>query len=235
MTITATYSAATRKLTANGSADAENITISRNVAGDIFVNGGAVPIKGGIPTVANTDLIEVLGLDLNDVITLNETSGILPRANLYGGNGNDLLDGGAGNDTLDGGAGSDTVDYSGATQQVVVDLPGHIALGAQIGTDTLSNIENVRTGSGNDAVAGNGAVNVLDGGAGIDTVSYYAVSFGVVLDLAAGVGVDGSVQRWQGFTGEKARLLSSNETYEDLSERRNEEIAPQETIDHARP
>ena len=71
MTITAAYSAATKKLTATGSADAENIAISRNVAGDIFVNGGAVPVAGGTPTVANTDVIEVLGHGLNDVITLN--------------------------------------------------------------------------------------------------------------------------------------------------------------------
>ena len=84
------------------------------------------------------------------------------------------------------------MDYSSATQAVVVDLPCHVAIGAQIGTDTLSSIENVKTGSGNDAVAGDGATNVLDGGAGIDTVSYYAVFSGVVLDLAGQTGVDGT-------------------------------------------
>jgi Ca2+-binding RTX toxin-like protein len=84
------------------------------------------------------------------------------------------------------------VDYSSATQKVVVDLPRRIAVGAQIGTDTLSSMENVTTGSGNDAVAGDGAANVLDGGAGIDTISYYAVSSGVVLDLAAQIGLDGT-------------------------------------------
>ena len=110
---------------------------------------------------------------------------------IYGRGGNDALIG-HGNDTLDGGAGTDTANYASATQAVVVDLPGHIALGAEIGTDTLSGIENVTTGSGNDAVAGDGATNVLDGGAGIDTVSYYAVSSGVVLDLAGQVGVDGT-------------------------------------------
>ena len=114
------------------------------------------------------------------------------RVILTGSAGADVLAGTAFNDTLDGGGGTDTADYSSATQAVVVDLPGHIALGAQIGTDTLSSIENVRTGSGNDAVAGNGATNVLDGGAGIDTVSYYAVSSGVVLDLAGQTGVDGT-------------------------------------------
>jgi hypothetical protein len=105
---------------------------------------------------------------------------------------NDTIRGSVLANVLDGGAGTDTVDYSSATQSVVIDLPSHIATGAQIGTDTLSGIENVRTGSGNDAVAGDGATNVLDGGAGIDTISYYKVSSGVVLDLAAQVGVDGT-------------------------------------------
>ena len=106
--------------------------------------------------------------------------------------GNDSLDGGAGDDMIDGGPGTDTADYSSATQTVMVDLPGHIAVGAEIGTDTLSGIENVTTGSGDDAVAGNGATNVLDGGAGSDFVSYYLVSSGVVLDLAGQTGVDGT-------------------------------------------
>ena len=72
---------------------------------------------------------------------------------------------------LDGGGGTDTVDYSAVTQAIMVDLLNHVALGAQIGTDTLSSIENVRTGSGNDAVTGDGANNVLDGGGGTDAMS----------------------------------------------------------------
>jgi Ca2+-binding RTX toxin-like protein len=138
--------------------------------------------------IATTDHAEtVLGTTFNDKILAAGGDDIV-----RGGIGNDILDGGAGNDTLDGGAGTDTAVYSSGTQRVVVDLPGRIALGTQIGTDTLSNIENVKTGSGNDAVAGSDATNVLDGGAGIDTVSYYKVSSGVVLDLAAQVGVDGT-------------------------------------------
>ena len=121
-------------------------------------------------------------------LSLANGSGIQATGNA----GNNWIWGNGLNNVLDGGAGTDTVDYSSATQAVVVDLPSHTALGAQIGTDTLSSIENVKTGSGNDAVAGDGATNVLDGGAGIDTVSYYAVSSGVVLDLAGQTGVDGT-------------------------------------------
>ena len=56
------------------------ITISRNAAGAILVNGGAVSVAGGTPTVANTTLISVFGLGGNDVITLNEANGALPGA-----------------------------------------------------------------------------------------------------------------------------------------------------------
>ncbi len=52
-----------------------NITISRDAAGKILVNGGAVNITGGTSTVANTSLIQVFGQAGNDVITLNEATG----------------------------------------------------------------------------------------------------------------------------------------------------------------
>src|SRR5688500_9308465 len=56
------------------------VAISRNAAGDILVNGCAASIVGGTPTVANTNLISVLGLGGADTITLDETNGALPRA-----------------------------------------------------------------------------------------------------------------------------------------------------------
>src|SRR5678815_5119344 len=76
------------------------ITISRNAAGNLLVNNGAVAILGGTATVANTAQIQVFGQGGNDTITLNESSGALPKANLFGGAGNDTLTGGSGNDML---------------------------------------------------------------------------------------------------------------------------------------
>jgi Ca2+-binding RTX toxin-like protein len=104
---TSTFSAGT--LTVNGDALNNNITISRDAAGKILVNGGAVAVVGGTPTVANTSLIQVFGLDGQDVVTLNEANGALPRANLFGGAGNDTLTGGSGADQLFGQAGNDTM------------------------------------------------------------------------------------------------------------------------------
>ena len=96
-------------LTVNGDNLDNNITISRDAAGQILVNGGAVAVVGGTPTVANTSLIRVFGLGGRDVITLNQANGALPAANLFGGSDNDTLTGGAGGDQLFGQAGNDTL------------------------------------------------------------------------------------------------------------------------------
>ena len=86
--VTATFSASNGVLSVFGDNLDNNIQISRNAAGVILVNGGAVPILGGNATVANVSLIQVFGLGGNDTITLNEANGALPRANLFGGAGN---------------------------------------------------------------------------------------------------------------------------------------------------
>jgi Ca2+-binding RTX toxin-like protein len=106
---TATFNPTSGQLTVNGDALDNAIVVSRNAAGNILVNGGAVAVIGGTPTVANTALIRVTGLGGNDTITLNEASGALPAANLFGGAGNDVLTGGAGNDQLFGEGGNDTL------------------------------------------------------------------------------------------------------------------------------
>ena len=105
--VTATFSNGV--LSVNGDSLANNITVSRNAAGQLLVNGGAISVVGGTPTVANTSQIRVFGLGNNDVITLSEVNGALPVANLDGGAGNDVLTGGSGNDQLFGQSGNDTL------------------------------------------------------------------------------------------------------------------------------
>ena len=104
---TATFTNGT--LTVMGDGAPNTIEISRNAAGTILVNGGAVAVRGGSPTVANTALIQVFGQGGNDTISLNEALGALPRANLFGGAGNDTLIGGSGGDMLFGQSGNDTL------------------------------------------------------------------------------------------------------------------------------
>ena len=86
-----------------------NVTTSRDAAGKILVNGGAVTVIGGTPTVANTSVIKMFGLGGNDVLSLSETNGALPAAQLFGGSGNDTLTAGSGGDQLFGESGNDTL------------------------------------------------------------------------------------------------------------------------------
>ena len=104
---TATFSNGVLSVT--GDALNNNIQISRNAAGQILVNGGAVAVTGGTPTVANTARISVFGLGGSDTITLSEVNGALPAGQLFGGAGNDVVTGGSGNDQLFGESGNDTL------------------------------------------------------------------------------------------------------------------------------
>src|SRR3954471_564060 len=113
--VTASFSPAAGLLTVFGDALNNNITVSRDAAGKILVNGGAVSVIGGTPTVANTALVQVFGQGGNDTISLSEVNGALPRANLFGGAGNDVLTGGSGNDQLFGQAGNDILLGKGGT------------------------------------------------------------------------------------------------------------------------
>jgi len=97
------------QLTVIGDSLDNDVTLSRNAAGAILVNGGAVATVGGTPTVANTTLIQAFGQAGDDDISLSEINGALPDANLFGGAGNDRLTGGSGNDQLFGQDGNDTL------------------------------------------------------------------------------------------------------------------------------
>src|SRR5207248_1732257 len=82
--VTASFLPGPHVLSVFGDLLSNTITISRDAAGKILVNGGAVPVLGGTPTVANTSVIQVFGLGGNDQITLNEANGALPQALLFG-------------------------------------------------------------------------------------------------------------------------------------------------------
>src|SRR5687767_10715058 len=116
--VTASFSPSTGVLSVFGDSLDNTIVVSRNAAGNLLVNGGAVAVAGGSPTVANTTLIQAFGQGGNDAITLDQTLGALPRANLFGGTGNDVLTGGSGADMLFGQSGNDTLLGRGGTDSL---------------------------------------------------------------------------------------------------------------------
>lgn len=165
LAITATFAPAAGILNVFGDSADNTIEISRNAGGTILVNGGAVNIVGGVPTVANTTLIQAFGLAGNDTISLNESNGALPAAKLFGGGGNDILIGGSaadqifgqsGDDALQGKGGSDFLFGGSANDELVGGDGDDLAFG-QNGSDTM--IWN----PGDDT-------DLNEGGAGVDTV-----------------------------------------------------------------
>ena len=136
--VTATFSAAAGLLRVLGDEQDNTIVVSRDAGGTILVNNGAVAIQGGVPTVANTHMIFMIGVGGNDNLSLDETNGALPAASLFGGDGNDILIGGSGDDFVDGGAGNDTV-FLGAGDDTFQWNPGDGSdtVDGQGGTDTM--------------------------------------------------------------------------------------------------
>jgi Ca2+-binding RTX toxin-like protein len=175
MATTATFSAGSDLLTEFGDTADNSIVTSRNGAGRILVNNGAVPITGGTPTVANTNLIEAFGQDGNDTIALDETNGALPAAQLFGGAGNDTLTGGSGADLLfgqtgadilNGGGGNDLV-FGGDDNDILTGGPGNDQVFGQRGNDMM--IWN--PGDGSDTFEGGDGADIalVNGGNGAET------------------------------------------------------------------
>ncbi|MGK9169198.1 M10 family metallopeptidase C-terminal domain-containing protein [Inquilinus limosus] len=89
---------------------------------------------------------------------------------LQGWNGNDTLRGGAGTDVLDGGAGTDTASYVESSAGISVSLVTGKGAGGEAQGDTLTGIENLSGGLGNDGLEGNAGNNVLQGWGGNDAL-----------------------------------------------------------------
>jgi Ca2+-binding RTX toxin-like protein len=128
------------------------------------VNGGAVPVTGGTPTVANTSVIEIFGTGGNDTISLDEANGALPAAHLFGGAGNDVLTGGSGNDLLFGGTGNDILNGKGGDDLLFGGAGNDVLIGGTGSDQTFGEAGNDRMiwnpGDGSD---------LMEGGDGVDT------------------------------------------------------------------
>ena len=82
---TATFLASVGVLSVSGDNQNNSILVSHSAAGLTLVNGGAVVVSGGTPTVANTQLVQVVGMGVSDPMTLSELNGDFFRTNPFGG------------------------------------------------------------------------------------------------------------------------------------------------------
>jgi len=167
-------------LTVSGDFRANSIVVSRDAVGNILVNGGAVVVHGSKPTVNNVKQIRILAAGGDDTVSLDETNGALPRADIFGGTGNDRLTGSNGLDRLFGGAGADVL-IGGRGNEQFSGGDGNDFVDGNQGADT------VVLGDGNDTFqwdAGDGSDKV-DGNAGHDVMLFNGSVAGEVFDVAA--------------------------------------------------
>ncbi len=151
-----------------------HVSVTDHVVGPV-IGGGDDTLQGG---------------DGNDKLVGGEGADILE-----GGVGDDLLVGGGGADTLDGGDGDDTADYSSASQAVAFSLKTGTGTAGDAASDTLTSIENLIGSDFNDTLEGDANDNRIDGGLGIDVLSFAnsdtAVSLNATTGTATGGGSEG--------------------------------------------
>jgi Ca2+-binding RTX toxin-like protein len=160
---TATF--ASGVLSVFGDNGANSIVISRDPAGKILVNGGAIAVLGGTPNVANVSLIRVFGQRGRDIVSVNEANGPLPAANLFGGSDDDTLTGGSGADQLFGQAGNDTLLGKGGTDLLFGGTESDVLAGGDADDQAFGQ-------GGDDRMIWNPGddTDLNEGGDGVDTV-----------------------------------------------------------------
>ena len=147
----------------------------------VIVNLQTGTATGGAGNDTLIAIEDVYGSFYDDSLT-----GDANRNQLFGMEGDDILDGGEGDDILDGGASSkngDRADYTTAAGAVIVNLLSGMAAGAA-GDDTLIDIENAKGSAFDDILIGNAEMNLLDGGSGNDTMEGDSGDDGYVVDNA---------------------------------------------------
>lgn len=156
---------------------------------------------------------ELIGNEGNDILFAGNGDDIL-----NGGMGADRLNGGNGGDNINGGGGIDTAVYAQSDSGVSVDLELGTGLGGDASGDIILDVENLVGssfddsltgnsednrlvgnsgndalfgGAGNDRLIGGEGSDQLIGGQGTDTAVYTQSDAGVIINLAAGTGVNG--------------------------------------------
>jgi len=200
---------------------AGNDTLVSGIGSDVMTGGA------GIDTLTYAGVGNAVIVDLGagiatghgrDVLSGIETViGTAFDDDLIGDTGNNLLVGNGGNDYFNGGAGIDTASYAGAAKAVTVNLLTGTVSGA-LGSNSIVGIENLIGTSQKDTLTGNAGANIinggigniadlLDGGGGIDTVTYVDALARVIVSLSVtaaqntiGAGVD-TLTSFENLTG----------------------------------
>lgn len=176
--------------------------------GDTFINiEGVFGSEFGDTLTGDDDANELYGLSGNDTINglggNDYLSGDGGNDIIIGGDGNDFIIGGAGEDDIDGGDGDDFISYETALSSITVNLLTGLGSLGDANGDTFTNIEYVYGSSFNDTITGDANDNfiggrdgadTMDGGDGVDFLTYYSSTSDVIVNLTTGVGTGGTAQ-----------------------------------------
>ena len=113
---------------------------------------------------------------------------------LYGGMGDDVLEGGPDADELRGGSGADTASYAQSATGVEVRLHSGVVRGGDAEGDELDGIENLVGSAYADILEGDAGANRLDGGPGVDWLSYAGSDGAVSVRLYDGYAARGHAE-----------------------------------------
>lgn len=157
------------------------------VAGDDVVDGGTgidtyVMSNAGtagsfVDLGAGLSFSTATGID--SLSNIENVSGSAGADGLYGSAEANVFFATAGTDVIDGRGGSDTFSATQATANITVNLTTGVVSGAH--TATLTSVENVDTGSGNDVISLSSADNTVNAGGGSDAI---------IVNSTAGAGTD---------------------------------------------
>jgi hypothetical protein len=134
-----------------------------------FSNINTLAGGSGSTTLVGPNTANTWNLTGANAGNLNGTVKFTGVGNLTGGTAMDvfkLSNGASVSGVLSGGGGGDWLDYASYTSAIAVNL----ATGTASHTGGISNIQNVRAGSGGSTLTGNAQGNILVGGAGVDTI-----------------------------------------------------------------
>jgi len=166
---------------------------------NIIANGEQSDKVKNIENIISTDYDDTIKISGNDIVVNKIETGSGSDI-VNSGGGNDIVDLGEGNDTflisegnnnIDGGKDEDLLDYSIVTKDVKISLVDdggeNITKIDNVDKDTIKNIENITTGTGNDNIVGNNKDNVIKTGTGDDTIG---AQYGNLNIVEGGLGTD---------------------------------------------
>jgi Ca2+-binding RTX toxin-like protein/dipeptidyl aminopeptidase/acylaminoacyl peptidase len=183
----ADYSDATEDLTlALGAVTDISTTVTTNDLGTdtLFSIDGFIGGTGNDSITGNAGINRLGGGDGNDTLIGGDGADVMfgdaGNDSVEGGNGDDFIFGGIGDDTIDGGADDlgvavdsigDVISYFGLGTGVDIDLAAGTAIGADAGTDVVTNFEAAVGTDQGDTLSGNASNNLLQGRLGDDSIS----------------------------------------------------------------